>query len=70
MFYTTNATEFLNYSLRKIIQRRGAFPHDDAIRKLWYLGLNNESKKWTMPIWDWKAAMNQFIILFGNRVPV
>ena len=70
MVYTTNAIESLNYSLRKIIKGRGAFPHDDTIRKLLYLGLKNASKKWTMPIRDWKAALNQFIILFGDRVPV
>lgn len=68
--YTTHAIESLNYSLRKIIKGRGAFPHDDAIRKLLYLGLKNASKKWTMPIGNWKAALNQFIILFGDRVPV
>lgn len=68
--YTTNAIESLNYSLRKIIKGRGAFPHDDAIKKLLYLGLRQASKKWTMPIRDWKAALNQFIILFGDRVPV
>jgi putative transposase len=68
--YTTNAIESLNYSLRKVIKGRGAFPHDDAIRKLLYLGLRNASKKWTMPIRDWKAALNQFIILYGDRVPV
>ena len=68
--YTTNAIESLNYSLRKVIKGRGAFPHDDAIKKLLYLGLRNVSKKWTMPIRDWKAALNQFIILFEDRVPV
>lgn len=68
--YTTNAIESLNYSLRKVIKGRGAFPHDDAIKKLLYLGLRNVSKKWTMPIRDWKAALNQFIILYGDRVPV
>ena len=44
--YTTNAIESLNYSLRKVIKGRGAFPHDDAIRKLLYLGLRNVAKKW------------------------
>jgi transposase-like protein len=68
--YTTNAVESLNYSLRQVIKGRGAFPHDDAIRKLLYLGLRNVARKWTMPIRDWKAALNQFIILFGDRVPV
>ncbi len=68
--YTTNAIESLNYSLRKVIKGRGAFPHDDAIRKLLYLGFRNASRKWTLPIRDWKAALDQFIILFGDRVPV
>lgn len=68
--YTTNAIESLNYSLRKVIKGRGAFPHDEAIRKLLYLGLRNVAKKWTMPVRDWKAALNQFIILYGDRVPV
>jgi len=68
--YTTNAIESLNYSLRKVIKGRGAFPHDDAIKKLLYLGLRNVAKKWTRPIRDWKAALNQFIILYGDRMPV
>ncbi len=51
--YTTNAIESLNYSLRKIVQGRGAFPNDDAVRKLLYLGLCEASKKWKRPIRDW-----------------
>ena len=70
MVYATNTIESLNYSLRKIIKGRGAFPHDDAIQKLLYPGLKNASKKWTMPTRDWKVSLNQFIILFGDRVPV
>jgi putative transposase len=70
VIYTTNAIESLNYSLRRVIKGRGAFPHDEAVRKLLYLGLRNVAKKWTMPVRDWKAALNQFIILYGDRVPV
>ena len=68
--YTTNAIESLNYSLRKIVKGRGAFPNDDAVRKLLYLGLREASKKWKRPIRDWKAALNQFVILYGDRVPI
>ena len=68
--YTTNAIESLNYSLRKIVKGRGAFPSDDAVRKLLYLGLREASKKWKRPIRDWKAALNQFVILYGDRVPI
>ena len=70
VIYTTNAIESLNYSLRKILKNRGAFPNDDSIIKILYLAINRVSKKWTMPIRNWKAALNQFVILFGDRVPV
>ena len=68
--YTTNAIESLNYSLRRVIKGCGAFPSDEAARKLLYLGLRQVSQKWTKPIRDWKSALNQFIILYGDRVPV
>ena len=70
VIYTTNAVESLNASMRKVLKNRGAFPNDQAIMKLLYLGLNNVAKKWTQPIQNWKAALNQFVILFGDRVPV
>ena len=68
--YTTNAIESLNYSLRKVLKGRGAFPNDEAIVKLLYMGLQHVAKKWTQPIPEWKAALNQFVILFGERVQV
>lgn len=68
--YTTNAIESLNSSLRKVTQKRSAFPTDDAIYKVLYLALNNVSKKWTMPISNWGVALNQFAIHFGDRVPM
>jgi len=68
--YTTNAIESLNYTLRKRLKTRGTFPNDESIMKVLYLALQNVAKKWTRPIRDWKAALNQFVILFGERVPV
>ena len=67
--YTTNAIESLNMTLRKIIKNRAMFPSDEAVFKILYLALKNISKKWTMPIHDWSGAMNQFAILFENRLP-
>ena len=67
--YTTNAIESLNYSMRKVLKNRGAFPNDESIMKLMFMGLKNVARKWTRPIRDWKAALNQFIILYGDRVP-
>ena len=67
--YTTNAIESLNYSMRKVLKNRGAFPNDESILKLMFMGLKNVARKWTRPIRDWKAALNQFVILYGDRVP-
>jgi putative transposase len=67
--YTTNAIESLNMSLRKVTRNRGHFPNDDAMFKLLYLALKNIAKKWTMPIRDWKAALNQSTIMFEERMP-
>lgn len=66
--YTTNAIESLNMSLRKIIKTRGSFPSEEACLKLLYLGLKNVAKKWTMPIPNWGLAMNQFAIMFPDRI--
>ncbi|MFA5242722.1 MAG: IS256 family transposase, partial [Sulfuricella sp.] len=69
VIYTTNAIESVNMSLRKITKNRGSFPSDEALLKLFYLALQNISQKWTMPIRDWKAALNRFTIQFDDRMP-
>jgi putative transposase len=68
--YTTNTIESLNASLRKVSKNRSLFPNDEAVFKLMYLALRNISRRWTMPIPNWSAAMNQFAILFDGRVPM
>lgn len=67
--YTTNAIESVNMSLRKVTKNRGSFPNDDSMIKLLYLALQNISKKWSMPIRNWRAALNQFSIMFEDRMP-
>lgn len=66
--YTTNAIESINMSIRKVIKTKASFPNDEAALKLLFMALRNISKKWTMPIRDWGNAINQFSILFGDRV--
>ena len=70
VIYTTNAIESLNYTLRKVLKKRGAFPTDEAVLKILYLALNQVAKRWTMPIRDWKPALNQLVMLFGDRVQI
>lgn len=69
IIYTTNAIESLNNSLRKVTKNRGAFPNDEAVLKLLYMALQNIAKKWTMPVRDWKKALNRFMIRYPGRIP-
>ncbi|MDR0557845.1 MAG: transposase, partial [Treponema sp.] len=69
--YTTNAIESVNFTIQKIIKHRQSFPNDQAAMKLIFMGLKNIARKWTMPIRDWGAALNQFAIIYGeDRVPL
>lgn len=68
--YTTNAIEAANRQIRKVIKTKGLFPNDQAALKLIFLALQNASKKWTMPIRNWKLALSQFSILFSDRFPL
>ena len=67
IIYTTNALESVNAQLRKIIKTRGHFPSDDAASKLIWLALRNITADWSRAAHDWKAAMNQFAILYSER---
>ncbi len=66
--YTTNAIESLNSVIRKAIKKRKLFPHDDSAKKVIYLAIEQASKKWTMPIRNWKMALNRFMIEFEDRL--
>ncbi|MBJ7537081.1 IS256 family transposase [Marinomonas transparens] len=66
--YTTNAIESLNSVIRKAIKKRKLFPTDDSAKKVVFLAIMDASKKWTMPIRNWKAALNHFMIEFDERL--
>ena len=70
VIYTTNAIESLNMSLRKVTKTRGSFPNDESAVRLLYLALCNISKRWTMPIQNWGAALNRFAIIYQDRLRV
>ncbi|GHO52582.1 hypothetical protein KSB_10570 [Ktedonobacter robiniae] len=67
--YTTNAIESLNMTLRKMTRNRRIFPSDESAFKVMYLAVQTVSKKWTMPIREWKPALNRFAIEFADRFP-
>ena len=67
VIYTTNAIESVNARLRKILKTRGHFPTDEAATKLIWLALRNITANWARASPHWKAAMNQFAILYKER---
>jgi putative transposase len=66
--YTTNAIESLNSVIRKAVKKRKLFPTDDSAMKVVYLAIREASKKWTMPIHNWKLALNRSMIEFEDRL--
>jgi putative transposase len=67
--YTTNAIESVNSVIRKFTRNRKQYPTAESALKLVYLAIHEASKKWTMPIVGWKAALNHFAIVFEGRLP-
>ncbi len=68
VIYTTNAIESLNSVIRHAIKKRKVFPTDDSVKKVVWPAIQSASRKWTMPLKDWRMAMSRFIIEFGDRL--
>ena len=54
--------------IRKYTKSKLSFPSDDAVKKTVYLSLMEIEKKWTQPIHNWGLIMNQFMLIFENRI--
>jgi transposase-like protein len=68
IIYTTNIIENLNGKIRKYTKNKGSFSTDEAVMKSVFLAVNEVTKKWTMPIRDWGMILNQFLIIFDERL--
>jgi putative transposase len=67
--YTTNAIESVNSVIRKFTRNRKQYPNEESALKLIYMAIHEASKKWTLPIPKWREALNQFAIIFEDRMP-
>ena len=65
---TSNLIENLNGKISKYTKNKMSFPTDDAVIKSVYLALKEATKKWTMPIQNWGIVLNQFRLIFENRL--
>ena len=70
IIYTTNLIENLNGKIRKYTKSKLSSPSDDAVKKTVYLSLMEIEKKWTQPIHNWGLIMNQFMLMFENRIQI
>lgn len=68
IIYTTNTIENLNGKIRKYTKNKTSFPTDQAVMKSVFLAVNEVSKKWTKPIRDWGIILNQFLLIFDDRM--
>jgi transposase-like protein len=68
IIYTTNTIEAVHRQFRKLTKTKGAFPNQNSLLKLLYMGIQNASKKWTMPIQNWSLTISQLAIFFEGRL--
>ena len=68
IIYTTNIIESVHRQFRKLTKTKGAFPNENSLLKLLYMGIQNASKKWTMPIRNWSLTISQLSIFFEGRI--
>lgn len=68
IIYTTNTIEAVHRQFRKLTKTKGAFPNQDSLLKLLYLGIQNASRKWTMPVQNWSQTLSQLAIFFEGRL--
>mgnify|MGYP001225236553 FL=1 len=70
IIYTTNLIENLNGKIRKYTKNKQSFPTYESVVKSVFLALREATKKWTMPIKQWGIVLNQFLIIFGDRLKI
>mgnify|MGYP000911251306 CR=1 FL=1 len=70
IIYTTNLIENLNGKIRKYTKNKMSYPTDEAVIKSVYLAIREATKKWKMPIRDWGVILNQFSLIFGDRIKI
>lgn len=68
IIYTTNIIESVHRQFRKLTKTKGAFPNENSLLKLLYVGIQNAQKKWTMPMQNWSLTVSQLAIFFEGRL--
>ena len=68
VIYTTNIIESVHRQFRSLTKNKGGFPKDNSLLKLLFMGIQNASKKWTIPVRNWSLTISQLAIHFEGRL--
>ena len=68
IIYTTNIIESVHRQFRKLTKTKGAFPNEESLLKLLYMGIENAQKKWSKAIQNWNLALSQLAIHYEGRL--
>jgi len=68
IMYTTNIIESVHRQFRKLTKTKGAFPNENSLLKLLYMGIENAKEKWTQPVHNWSLTISQLAIFFEGRL--
>lgn len=66
MIYTTNTIESFNSALRKVTNRKAAFPSEMSVLKILYLRTLDIVAKWRMPYPNWGVVRGKLDLLWGT----
>ena len=68
MIYTTNAVEALHRQFRKVTKTKGAFPTDEALKKMLFLATLDLKGSFRSKQ-GWPTILGQLKIVFEDRIP-
>ena len=67
VMYTTNAIESVNSGFRRLNRGRTVFPNAASLLKALYLATWKLTKKWTMPVQNWRQVYAELNIMYPGR---
>ena len=68
LIYTTNTIESYHNQLRKVTNRKGAFPSEMSLFKLLFLRISDIQSSWYRPIQNWSKVLNELVLIFEDRI--
>ncbi|WP_281680248.1 transposase [Synergistes jonesii] len=70
VIYTTNAIESLSSTYRRLNSQRSVFPSVAPLMKALYLISFEATKKWSIPVRNWRSILGESSVIFEAWMPV